>query len=961
MRFLSWNVNGIRASWNHGLSSLLHNIEADIYAFQETKVNEPFSSAEIDGYKAYWSVCQGRKGYSGTMVLSKYEPISVSYGFPDQYFDTEGRIITLEYDTFYFINCYVPNSQGADKRKDYRAEWDVQLYMHLLKLGKEKPVVVCGDFNVSLNDDDIYEGSNWQEINAQGFLSEERDNLIKILDGGFVDTYRLLHPDNRGKFTWWSNRLHKRKENKGWRLDYFFVSDDLAAKIQEAEILDTIYGSDHCPITLGIDLEVENKSVLVNTRQRAFTYQDLLDFREQRIPLSHIYISNYEALWNSIDWDTAEKNLATMQMALAKSAYSRSPDLIDKWQRKIVFSIDAKILAVRHVCDTAAGSGVDRIIWTTAKEKMQAALALTSKDYHAMPARLLLIRSKNGKQRRIHIGTYYDRAMQTLYSYALDPIAESWGDKKSFAYRKGRSAYDLHQYIISGFSGMDAPQWAVIADIKKCYENISHEWILKYIPVRKSVLREFLQAGYVFAGELFSTDVGIGIGCTISPIIANMVLDGMQDYIYSRLYPEGDIDYADGNLMRFADDIIVSARTPESARRIRQIIQEFLNERGLELSDEKSKIVHVSEGFTFMARQYVKKGYELVAIPSEKSVERFMASMKELIVGYKGSQKSLIEQINKKIDGWVTYHKITDAYDAFRKMDVYITALLVELCEQKHPKWTREKILKKYWYKDFDGRNCYSLPNKKEILVKFLTDALYYSYKPVKLNMNPYIDLEYMELKSHDRQIHSATGIYRSIWNRQEGKCYYCGRDILPDEEKTLVEVDAGHSSLVRRMAYVHKRCMFGSFEVVDTDDAPSSMDDIMDLLMKLDGEKTVIAQKNYLLSEYFRSSDKHSMTLTFKQIEDIMDCPLGASALRKEFWYRTGFGCISQCWIENGYEIFNLVLEGRRRVTFKLTADNKQTSGLEIPEALKYKRIPVDAKNELENYFEYIIKKYGL
>ncbi len=961
MKILSWNVNGLRASWNHGLSALLQNTIADIYAFQETKVSEPFTVVELEGYEAYWSYCERKKGYSGTLVLTKFKPLSVSYELINPLFDTEGRIITLEFDTFFFVNCYVPNSQGSERRKDYRNEWDEQLHQHLLKLKRKKPVVICGDFNVSLSDEDIYESSSWQEKNAIGFLSEERDNLLKIIDSGFVDSYRLLHPDDKDKFTWWSNRLHKRNENKGWRLDYFFVTEGLSEDLRDAQILDTVYGSDHCPITIDINLVVEEKVDVVNVRQRACTYKDLLELQEKKIPLSQAHFSNLDALWKSIDWEMAESNLANMQMALAKAAYTNSFSLIEKWQKKIAYSIDAKLLAVRHVCETAAGSGVDRIIWTTAEDKMHAALTLTSKNYHAMPSRLLLIRSKNGKQRHIHIETYYDRAMQTLYSYALDPIAESWGDRKSFAYRKGRSAYDMHQYIVAAFSGEDAPEWAVIADVTKCYENISHEWILKRIPLVYSVLKEFLGAGYIFAGELFPMDVGIGIGCTISPIIANMSLDGLQEYIYKRLYPDGDIDYLDGNLLRYADDIIVSARSESRAMLIKHIVQEFLDERGLELSAEKSKIINVNDGFTFMSRTYEKKNNELFARPSDQSIERFMGSMKELIEGYKGSQKSLIESINKKIDGWVTYHKITDADDAFRKMDVYITALLIELCEQKHPKWVREKIISKYWYKDHDGRNYYSLPNKREIRVKFLTDTLYYRYKPVKTNFNPYIDLDYMESRSHDRQIHSASGIYRSIWNRQNGRCYYCGHPILADEVKTLVEVDASQNSFVRRMAYVHKRCIFGSFEVVDTDTAPSSMDDVMDLLLKLDGEKTVIAQKNYLLSEYFRASDKFSITLTFKQIEAIMDCQLGTSALRKEFWYRTGFGSISQCWIENGYEIYNLVLEGKRRVTFRLTSGNKQTSSLEIPEVLKYKRIPLDAKYELENYFDYIMKKYGL
>jgi len=653
--------------------------------------------------------------------------------------------------------------------------------------------------------------------------------------------------------------------------------------------------------------------------------------------------------------------LETMQMAVAKSAYTHDLGLIEKWQKKIVFSIDAKLLAVRHVCSTAGGSGVDCIKWTTPHEKMSAALSLTSKGYRAMPSRLLLIRSKNGKQRRIHIETYYDRAMQCLYAYSLDPVAESWGDRKSFAYRKGRSAYDMNEYIKYGLSGEEAPEWLFIGDIRKCYENISHDWIMKHIPMAEYVLREFLEAGYVFGGELFPMDVGVGIGCSMSPIVANMTLDGLQEYIYSRLYPDGEIDYDNGNLVRYADDIIVMTRTAQTAAQVAKIVKEFLDERGLELSTEKSRIINVNDGFTFMSRTYAKRGTQLYAHPSQAAVERFMGELRDTIENYSGSQKSLIEKLNHKIDGWVTYHKITEATEAFRKMDVYINALLLELCEMKHSKWSREKIIEKYWYVDAEGRHCYALPNKKEVHVKFMEDALLVDYYAVKTNVNPYIDLEYVEKRSQERQILNATGVYRAIWNRQDGRCHYCGHKIQRDEEKALVEIAPDQTRFVLRMAYVHKRCLYCSFDYIDTDVLPSSLDDVMGLLVQLDSEKKPVGQRYLALSEFFRTCDKNSVTLTFKQIENIMGAELGATALRKEFWYRTGFLCISQCWLDNGYEIRTLHLEGKRRVVFRLASKSKNTASVEIPEVLKYGRIPNEAKYELENYFKYIMKKYGL
>jgi len=459
MRLVSWNVNGIRAAWGHGLSNFLDAYDADIYAFQETKTDGAIPMMELEGYHAYWSFCTRRKGYSGTLCLTKAEPMDVRYDLGNPDFDTEGRIITLEFGDFFFVNCYVPNSQRNEKRYDYRGNWDILLLRYLKHLRYLKPTIVCGDFNVPISDKDIYEENKWVELNAEGFQSTERESLLEIVDGGFIDSYRLIHPDEVGKYTWWSNRRFKRKENRGWRLDYFLVSEELCDKVRESTMLSDVYGSDHCPINLEIDIAADEPSAPISRLARVtYTYQDLLWMEEHRQPLQCIKRTDMTSLWNSIDWEKAEKHLETMQMALAKSAYTQDLGLIEKWQKKIVFSIDAKLLAVRHVCSTAGGSGVDCIKWTTPHEKMSAALSLTSKGYRAMPSRLLLIRSKNGKQRRIHIETYYDRAMQCLYAYSLDPVAESWGDRKSFAYRKGRSAYDMNEYIKYGLSGENAPE-----------------------------------------------------------------------------------------------------------------------------------------------------------------------------------------------------------------------------------------------------------------------------------------------------------------------------------------------------------------------------------------------------------------------------------------------------------------------------------------------------------------------
>lgn len=964
MKIISWNVNGIRASWSHGLSAFLDANNADIYCFQETKTDEAIPMIEKAGYYAYWSFCTKRKGYSGTLCLTRRKPLNVSYsmGIPD--FDTEGRIITLEYEDFFLVNCYVPNSQRSEKRYDYRSLWDFIFLQYLIDLKYKKAVIVCGDFNVPISDDDIYKENKWVEKNAEGFVSTERESLKAIIDIGYIDTYRLKHPDERGKYTWWSTRLFKRKENRGWRLDYFLVSEKLKNKVIESSMLSDVYGSDHCPIALELSIALKKQQSKDEQEffQINYTYDDLLRYEADGIPMDYVKRTDMTGLWESVDWDRAEKHLEVMQMALAKAAYTKKPDLIVKWQKRIVYSIDAKLLAVRHVSKNNPGAGVDLIKWQTAHEKMAAALSLTSKGYKAMPSRLLLLKSKNGKERRIHIDTYYDHAMQTLYAYALDPIAESWGDRKSFSYRKGRSAFDMNEYIKKALDGENPPSWVFIGDIRKCYENISHEWIMKNIPMAENVLKEFLEAGYVFSGKLFPTDVGVGIGCSISPIIANMTLDGMQDYVFSRLFQDGEeIDYADGNMVRYADDILFTARTRETAERIKEYVSDFLEVRGLELSKEKCRIVNINDTFDFMSRTYFRRNGQVYSKPSKETVERFMATMKETIVNYTGSQRTLIEKLNQKIDGWVTYHKTGEADEDFKMMDVYIKALLLELSESKHPKWSREKVLDKYWYIDSKGRHRYALSNKKEVMVKALEDTILIRYSPVKTKFNPYIDKDYLEMRTSERQMNNISGIYRAIWDRQDGCCYYCGTRILQDEDKTVIDAEPDKTRFAKRMAYVHKRCLDSSIDYIDTELPPSSLDDVMELLADLSDKGRPQGQKYMALSEYFRVAEENSITLTFKEIENIMGDRLGLTAHRKEFWYRTGQGSISQCWLNNGYEIKSLHIDDRCRVTFRLTVKSKNTTSIDIPEVLKYGRVPNDAKYELENYFQYIIKKYGL
>ncbi|MCD7837820.1 MAG: exodeoxyribonuclease III [Clostridiales bacterium] len=252
MKFISWNVNGLRAVLKKGFDETFQALDADIFCLQETKLQAGQVELELPGYHQYWNYAQ-RKGYSGTAVFSRREPLNVTYGMGIPAHDDEGRLITLEFEEFYFVCCYTPNAQNELKRIDYRMEWEDSLRSYLTELDGKKPVVYCGDLNVAHNEIDL-KNPKTNRGNA-GFSDQERGKLTELLATGFTDTFRALYPDRTGAYSWWSYRFNARKNNAGWRIDYFIVSDRLVPQVREASIYSDILGSDHCPVGLVLDME----------------------------------------------------------------------------------------------------------------------------------------------------------------------------------------------------------------------------------------------------------------------------------------------------------------------------------------------------------------------------------------------------------------------------------------------------------------------------------------------------------------------------------------------------------------------------------------------------------------------------------------------------------------------------------------------------------------------------------
>jgi len=250
MKLISWNVNGLRAIYKKGFMEAFKNLNADIFCIQETKMQEGQIELDLNGYYEYYNYAE-RKGYSGTAIFTKKEPVNVSYGIGIEEHDREGRVITLEFEDFYMVNCYTPNSGRELARLDYRMVWEEAFRKYLKKLDSKKPVILCGDLNVAHTEIDLKNPKSNRK-NA-GFTDEERGKIDKLIKSGFTDTFRKLYPEKEGAYTWWSYMFNARANNAGWRIDYFLVSDRINDKIKEATIYSDIMGSDHCPVGLEIN------------------------------------------------------------------------------------------------------------------------------------------------------------------------------------------------------------------------------------------------------------------------------------------------------------------------------------------------------------------------------------------------------------------------------------------------------------------------------------------------------------------------------------------------------------------------------------------------------------------------------------------------------------------------------------------------------------------------------------
>ena len=526
-----------------------------------------------------------------------------------------------------------------------------------------------------------------------------------------------------------------------------------------------------------------------------------------------------EHQWKSIDWKKAEAEVSRLQARIAKATQEKKWNTVKRLQYLLSHSYYAKALAVRKVTTNKGKHtpGIDKELWNTPAVKMRNVLILTDKGYKAKPLLRVFIEKPGKKKKRpLGIPCMYDRAMQALYALALDPVSETTADEKSFGFRRGRSAQDACEYIFTALSRRTSPEWVLEGDIKGCFDHISHDWLIDHIPMDKSVLKQFLKAGFVFQNELFPTDEGTPQGGVISPILANMALDGMQKVLSDRFHTNrlGKIDLRfknahKVNLVRYADDFIVTAATKEIAEEAKEIIRGFLCTRGLELSEEKTLITHVDDGFDMLGWTFRRFKEKLIVKPSKKSVKALNASLHNTVLerGKAWRQEDLIRVLNRQLRGWANYHQSVCAKDAFSRTDHILYEMLWRWAKRRHPKKNRKWITANYWYSK--GLRNWVFSTKNAELIR-LGEVPIIRHTKVRMSANPYLDSEYFIQRKIQNGMKRLSGRFKKIWRNQNGCCYHCGQPMeISDEREIFYKIpkSMGGKDDVPNMAYVHKYC----------------------------------------------------------------------------------------------------------------------------------------------------------
>jgi RNA-directed DNA polymerase len=529
------------------------------------------------------------------------------------------------------------------------------------------------------------------------------------------------------------------------------------------------------------------------------------------------------ATWDGINWAKVQRHVRGLQTRMVKASQAGRHNKVKALQWLLTHSFSGKALAVKRVTENQGRNtpGVDKVTWKTPAAKTNAIASLKRRGYSPLPLRRVFILKKNGKTRPLGIPVMKCRAMQALHLLALEPIAETTADLNSYGFRPERSTADAGEQCFIVLAKKAHAQWVLEADIARCFDEISHDWMLAHIPTDKAILKKWLKAGFVYQNELFPTEAGTPQGGIVSPVLANMTLDGLEAMLAEK-FPKAKRTGLKMNMVRYADDFIITGHSKEwLEQEVKPVVVEFLAERGLVLSPEKTRITHIEEGFDFLGWNIRKYNGKLLMKPSKANVKAHLDKIREIIKGNKtAKQANLIRLLNPVLRGWANYHSHVVAKQTFARVDAHIWSMLWRWAVRRHPnkgaRWVKEKYFKtrgtRNWVYTVTEKQEDGTPRELALLQE--SDTPIHRHVKIRASANPH-DPEwepYFESRWGKRMRNSSRGrakLYR-VWRKQDGLCPDCQEPIAkgtPWVVRYIVKRTEGGSDAARNLELHHLNC----------------------------------------------------------------------------------------------------------------------------------------------------------
>ncbi|NMY12154.1 group II intron reverse transcriptase/maturase [Pseudomonas veronii] len=527
--------------------------------------------------------------------------------------------------------------------------------------------------------------------------------------------------------------------------------------------------------------------------------------------------------WDGINWADVQRQVRRLQARIVKATQESRHNKVKALQWLLTHSFSGKALAVRRVTENKGKNtpGVDNVTWKTPVAKTNAIASLKRRGYSPLPLRRVLIPKKNGKTRPLGIPTMKCRAMQALYLLALEPIAETTADLNSYGFRPERSTADAGEQCFICLAKKTQAQWVLEADIQGCFDNISHDWMIANVPTDKTMLRKWLKAGFVYRHELFPTESGTPQGGIVSPVLANMTLDGLAARLAKR-FPQEKQAGLRMYMIRYADDFIITGNSKEWLEHdVKPVVVEFLAERGLVLSPEKTKVTHIKDGFDFLGWNIRKYNGKLLIKPSKANVKAHLDKIREIIKGNKtAKQVNLIRLLNPVLRGWANYHRHVVSKKTFARIDHNIWSMLWQWATRRHPnkgvKWVKERYFRTQGARNwiFAATEEKEDGSKRDFILLKESDTPIQRHIKIKAAANPYDPQweQYFESRWGKKMLSSAKGrgkMYR-VWLRQDGMCPTCQKPITkrtPWDIRHMVKRTDGGSDAASNLQMYHLNC----------------------------------------------------------------------------------------------------------------------------------------------------------